>query len=280
MKIPLPKAVNALSLTARSPEFNRQPRRVDGYLRSGLVVALLFVVTIPLYAASPRSSAAKGVKHYGQEEYDKALTEFMAGLEKAPNSPELKYDLGSALYRLQQFPQAAEAFNNAAAKKDPKLASDAWFNLGNSLYSAQKFDDAVKAYKNSLILNHDDKDAKHNLELALRAKKMQQQQQQQDNQNQDKKEQQKQDQQQEQKQQQKQQDDKKKEEEQQQKQAAQDSSQAKQDSTEQQMEPQNGPMSKEEALQLLQAMEQDEQDAQKQKLIRQFGEPKRTSKDW
>ncbi len=245
------------------------------------LISLFFLLSLalPAFADSPRAAASRGVKLYGKEEYDKAMTEFMAGLEKTPDRPELRYDLGTALYRLQQFPQAAEAFNQAASKKNPKVASDAWFNLGNSLYNAQKFDDAVKAYKNSLILNHQDKDAKHNLELALKAKQMQQQQQKQQ-QGQDstgQKQQQKQ-------QQQQKQDDKQKQQQQQkqqQAQAAQDSSGTPpKDSTGAQQMAQKGPMSREEAMQLLQAMEQDEQDAQKQKLIRQFGEPKRVGKDW
>lgn len=240
-----------------------------------LALALAFVN--PAFADSPRSAASRGIKNYNQEEYDKAMTEFMFGLEKAPDKPELNYDLGTALYRLQQYPQAADAFNKAAAKKNPKVASNAWFNLGNSLFQAQKYDDAVKAYKNSLILNHDDQEAKHNLEVALRMKQVQQQQQQQ--QNQQDKNQQKQ-QQQQQKGEQNKQDQEQKQNEQKQQQAAQDSSATPPDSSQQPQMAQNGPMSREEALQLLQAMEGDEQDAQKQKLIRQFGQPKRVSKDW
>jgi tetratricopeptide (TPR) repeat protein len=222
---------------------------------------------------SPRKSAAKGIKHYDKEEYDKAMTEFMAGLEKAPDRPELKYDLGTALYRMQQFPQAADAFNKAA-QKNPKIAADAWFNLGNSMYEGQKFDDAVKAYKNALKLNHEDKDAKHNLEMALRAKKMQQQQQQsqsgQDSSGQKK-------QQQQQKQQDGQQQQRQQQQQQQQQMAQADSSKDEQNKP--QPSDQNK-MSKEEAMQLLQALESDEQDAQKEKLIRQFGEPKKVRKDW
>jgi len=199
----------------------------------------------------------------------------MAGLEKAPDRPELRYDLGAALYRLQQFPQAAEAFHRAAQRKDSKIASDAWFNLGNSLFNEQKYDDAVKSYKNALILNHEDQEAKHNLELALRMKQIQQQQQQQEGDGENKQQQQQNQQQQQQKQQQKD-----KEQDQQQAQAQADSSRTPPDTTSQALEESEGPMSREEAMQLLQALEGDEQEAQKQKLVRQFGEPKRVSKDW
>ena len=234
----------------------------------------LGLTSTPSFAQSPRKSASKGITHYEKEEYDKALTEFLAGLEKAGDHPELRYDLGTALYRLQQFPEAAEAFDKAA-QKNPKLAADAWYNLGNSMYEGQKYDDAVKAYTNSLKLNHDDKDAKHNLELALRAKQMQMQQQPKESQSgQDStKQQQKENKQ----QQQKPKDDEKKQQEQQANEAQPDSSKA------DQPKPKPGDenkMSKEEAMQLLQALEGDEQDAQKEKLIRQFGEPKKVQKDW
>jgi len=243
-------------------------------LIGALILAMLFAVPSS-YAETPRKSASKGIKHYEKEEYDKALTEFLAGLEKAGDNPELKYDLGTALYRLQQFPEAADAFNKAA-QKNPKIAADAWYNLGNAMYEGQKYDDAVKAYKKALKLNHDDKDAKHNLELALRAKQMQMKQEPQQSQDgkdsTDSKQEQK-----KQQQQQNQQDQQQQQEQQQAQQAQADSSKNEQPKPK---EGEENKMSKEEAMQLLQALEGDEQDAQKEKLIRQFGEPKKVQKDW
>ncbi len=249
------------------------PYRVRRKAVALILLATLTGVSTPSLAESPRTSTAKGVKHYEKEEYDKALTEFLAGLEKAGDHPELRFDLGTALYRLQQFPEAAEAFNKAAQKNE-KIAADAWFNLGNSMFEGQKFDDAVKAYKNALKLNHTDQDAKHNLELALRARQMQMQQQpQQSQQGEDSTKQQ-----QPQKQQQQQQQKEDEKQRQQQAQAAEQDS-AKSDKPQPKQGEENK-MSKEEAMQLLQALEGDEQDAQKEKLIRQFGEPKKVQKDW
>ncbi len=250
------------------------PYRLRKLAAAIMIFLTLGMASSPTMAQSPRQSASKGIDHYEKEEYDKALTEFLAGIEKGGDNPELRYDLGTALYRLQQFPEAADAFNKAAAK-NPKLAADAWYNLGNAMFEGQKYDDAVKAYKNSLKLNSADKDAKHNLEMALRAKQMQMQQQPQQSQSgQDSTKQQ----QQQQKQQQQQQKDDQKDQQQQQAQTGQ------QDSTKaEQPKPKEGEenkMSKEEAMQLLQALESDEHDAQKEKLIRQFGEPKKVQKDW
>jgi len=270
-------AVNRRGLTADTSVF---PHRLRGGLREGVAV-FSFILTllsllqpIPAFGVSPRKSVADGVKHYNKEEFDQALTEFLAALEKSSERPEIRYDLGTALYKLQQYPQAAEALSKAAVAKNPRIAGDAWFNLGNAMFNAQKLDEAVGAYKQALKLNHKDEDAKHNLELALRMKQIQQQQPQPSQS--DSTQQQKQQQQQQQKQQQEQ-----KEQEQQQQQAQQaQTDSTRQDSSQSQPQIQRGPMSREEAEKLLQALEQDEQDAQKEKIRRMMGEPRRAEKDW
>ena len=56
-------------------------------------------------------------------------------------------------------------------------------NLGNALFNDKKYDDAVKAYTRALKSVPQDGDAKHNLELALRALEQKQQQQKQQQRN-------------------------------------------------------------------------------------------------
>ena len=56
------------------------------------------------------------------------------------------------------------------------LASAAWYNLGNALYRAQQLEQSLEAYKQALRLAPSDADAKHNLERVL--EQMQQRQQQ------------------------------------------------------------------------------------------------------
>jgi Ca-activated chloride channel family protein len=60
-----------------------------------------------------------------------------------------------------------------------ELAPHAAYNLGNARYRQQEFQDAVEAYERALREAPEDRDAKRNLELALRALEQQQQQQQQ-----------------------------------------------------------------------------------------------------
>ncbi len=237
---------------------------------------LLLLIPTLLWAGNPRAAARKGVELYQQGEYDKALAEFLAAKEDSPERMEIPYDIGAALYKLENYPNALGAFAKALSRDNPRIAADAWYNLGNALVKNGKLKEAVDAYKHALRIRHDDLDAKHNLETVLKMLEMQQQQQRQQSQQSDSTAQ-------AQQQPQTQQPDSTE----QQQQEAQmqnpqpsEASPAEQDSTDRAQSERQTEMTPEEALQLLQALENDEQEAQKEKLKRQFGRPKRVEKDW
>ena len=71
-----------------------------------------------------------------------------------------------------------DAYRQAVESGDPAVDAQAWYNLGNSLFKQQQLEPALEAYKEALRRNPSDTDAKHNLEVAL--EQLQQQQQQQD----------------------------------------------------------------------------------------------------
>jgi Ca-activated chloride channel family protein len=105
----------------------------------------------------------------------------------AAPSAEAVYNSGTAAYRAGQFPQAAQAFqqaiNQAPSSAAKRLADqeDAYYNLGNALYrtgqkteqtspqeTLQKWTEAVKAYETALQLRPDDADSKYNRDLVKR----------------------------------------------------------------------------------------------------------------
>jgi Ca-activated chloride channel homolog len=129
----------------------------------------------------------KGNAEYIEGKNDAALENYQKAQAVAPEAPQLHYDLGNVLYRQENWAGAAEAYQHALGAASPELASRAAFNLGNALYRDEKFDDAVKAYMRSLKAQPKDVDAKHNLEMALRALEAQKQQQKQNPKDQDKK---------------------------------------------------------------------------------------------
>ena len=135
----------------------------------------------------------KGNTLYLEGENDPALSEYQKAQAKIPEAPQLHYDIGNVLYRQENWSGAAEAYEHALGAAGPDLAARAAYNLGNALFHDEKYDDAVKAYTRALKGSPQDADAKHNLEMALRALEQKKQQQQQQQQQQKKPEQQKQD---------------------------------------------------------------------------------------
>jgi len=124
----------------------------------------------------------KGNSLYLEGENDPAISEYQKAQAKLPEAPQLHYDIGNVLYRQENWSGAAEAYEHALGAAGPDLSARAAYNLGNALFHDEKYDDAVKAYTRALKGSPQDADAKHNLEMALRAleqKKQQQQQQQQ-----------------------------------------------------------------------------------------------------
>ena len=205
------------------------------------VIFTLFLCSAGTANSGTRHQLVKqGNKLYADSSYGEAIAKFLEAKAKGP-SPIIDYNLGNAHYRSASFDRAAEIYFNSANEASTEIRAKAFHNLGNTLMNAGEFDKAVQAYINSLKINPVDMETKQNLEFALRAMQQQEQkQEQQDNQDKQDSQDQKQDQ-----QQQEQQKQDKKQEQQQQEQSQQE-------------------MSKEDAMKILQALENDEKEVLKE----------------
>ena len=102
---------------------------------------------------------------------DDALVHYDKAVKKLPAEAGTHFDRGAALYALSRFDEAGEEFLRATEARDPALKASAFYNLGNAFFKKEKFKEAVSAYTRSLGLKPDDKQAKWNLEIALRKQK-------------------------------------------------------------------------------------------------------------
>ena len=118
--------------------------------------------------------ARKGARLYASGDFAgaaKALDRALA----ADTTPVRAYNAGNAYYRIRRYEDAAVRYRLAAAGP-PTLRQPSVFNLGNSLVRAaeeapergQLLLDAIAAYEEALRLDPTDRDAKWNLELALK----------------------------------------------------------------------------------------------------------------
>jgi len=156
-----------------------------------------------------------GNRLYQAGQYEQAQTRYVearSGVEeKTENSARLHLNLGDALYQQKKYAEARKEFEQAAGGESLDLQAQAAYNIGNTYFkeALQSKDQnqgidllkqAVTNYRKTLELKPDDEDAKYNLEVVRRhldVKQKEQQQQPQASQNQkpgDKNQQQKQDQ--------------------------------------------------------------------------------------
>ena len=121
----------------------------------------------------------KGNQLYQQKKYAEAAQAYRQGISRMKPEPNptlsgLYNNLGSTLYRQQQYDKANEAFTRSAlAATDQASLARAAYNRGNAAYAAQKPEEALNAFRQALLANPNDAQARYNYELVKR--QMQQQ---------------------------------------------------------------------------------------------------------
>ncbi len=117
-----------------------------------------------------QTTVKKGNDHFQGKQYQSAIESYRKVQLKNPDSPEVLYDLGTALYKVDSFQEAAQDLETAGKTQDPKLKAQTLYNYGNAQYRLGNFEKAIESYKQALDINPDDKDAKYNLEFLQKKK--------------------------------------------------------------------------------------------------------------
>ena len=125
---------------------------------------------MPSLHASFSEKIRKGNEEYRKGNYEGALDFFKGAEVINPDSPVVKYNLGNAYYKLDDYETAAAQYQRGLVTKDDKIKSKLYYNLGNTRYRLGKVDEAIDYYKETLRLNPDDDDARHNLQYLIKLK--------------------------------------------------------------------------------------------------------------
>ena len=241
--------------------------------------------------------AEEGRRLYQQERFAEALDKFQQAQAEAPDDAKISLAIGETLFQLERYTEADEEFQRSVALGGSQdLRGEALYNRGTNRLAAGQLEEAVDELIGSLKADPGAPDALHNLEVALQRLQAQQQQQQQqqeqdqqeqdqqDQQNQDQQDQNQENQEQEQQEQQEQQDkqdqqDQQDQEEQEQNQDQQQQEQQQQQQEEQQAQPEES-MTKEQAMQILKALDRDEEELKRSVQKRLKGGRPRSGKKW
>ena len=143
-----------------------------------IIAATLCATLFAVGCRSASSEVAEANRRYEKAAYDRALASYERSLARVrpttPNAVRLRYNIGTTYYQLNQtgtataeLLQTAERTPLLRGKRHEPFRALVYYNLGNSFFREGDFGRAVDAYIEVLKLDPSDKDAKHNLELAL-----------------------------------------------------------------------------------------------------------------
>jgi Ca-activated chloride channel family protein len=227
----------------------------------------------------PRRATQKGRDEYARGSHPQALKAFEEAAAARPEDPAVRFNVADGLYKNGRYDEAGVLFKALGADAASPLAGPARYNLGNSLFQKQDYKGAVQAYRDALRALPGDADTRRNLELALRKLKEQEEQQKRDEQKKKDQDQQQQDQQKQDQKDQQQKDQKGDPKQDQQPKPGQDQRPQTPEEKANERFKQEAGMPKERAMQLLDALQQNEKAEQQKALAIQRAKRKK-GKDW
>jgi tetratricopeptide (TPR) repeat protein len=131
-------------------------------------LSVYLVVSGQIWRDKTSRRNAEGNEYYQQKNYSEALEKYVEAQDYKRPRPEISYNIANTLYQLKKYPEAQKEFEKSISKGNQSVDQRVYFNRGNGFYQMGQYQAAVEAYRKSLELDPKDRDAKHNLELALR----------------------------------------------------------------------------------------------------------------
>lgn len=163
-------------------------------------LCIFAVANLPCFAASQRAvvwppiakattSAKKNVKEanrlYKQGKLDEALQKYNDASVALPDSDIVNFNMGTALYKKEDYQKAIDSFTKALISDDKKIEADALYNLGNCKYKLGKLKEntdlsstvallreSLDYYKRAVELDQKNTDARFNHEFVERELKV------------------------------------------------------------------------------------------------------------
>ncbi|OGX06088.1 MAG: hypothetical protein A3G87_02565 [Omnitrophica bacterium RIFCSPLOWO2_12_FULL_50_11] len=141
------------------------------HLFHSFLLAILTELLLTGFFETTSGLTKKGNEHFVNKRYESALEIYRKAQVRDPERPEIRYNLGTSLYQLDQFQEAQSQLEQTLSKAQTKeLKGRAWYNYGNTQYRLGQYDAAIDAYRKTVDLNPKDEDAKYNLEFLQKKK--------------------------------------------------------------------------------------------------------------
>ncbi len=108
-----------------------------------------------------------GNKAYEKENYEAAELLYRKALEKNSGSFDASYNLANTEYKKKNYEAAEKRYSSIVdGTEDNAKKASTYHNIGNSFLNQKKYEESIAAYKKALKLHPNDMDTKSNLAYA------------------------------------------------------------------------------------------------------------------
>ena len=146
-------------------------------IKNKILLLIFILFGLGSLAQKENTLLRQGNREFDKKEYKEAEKDYRKALELNKESLKGQFNLGTAVYKNNNFEESAKIYSNLAGNKlDRDIKSKVYHNLGNSLLQSKEYEKSIDAYKNALMNDPKNKDTKYNLEYARMMLKKQQQQ--------------------------------------------------------------------------------------------------------
>jgi Ca-activated chloride channel family protein len=119
-------------------------------------------------SASIDGALSKSNRLAQSQKNEEALNVLLDAAVKHPGNDKINFNLGNSFYRLNNFDEAIQSYQQVIKIGQSPYLSESFYNLGNAYFRQGKLREALAAYEKTLQLAPNDEDAKFNLELVKR----------------------------------------------------------------------------------------------------------------
>ena len=157
-------------------------------------LVILLISIVPIFSLTAQKAVRKNIKQgnrsYNEQKYEQAATKFEEAIKINPNTPEANYNLANTLYRQKEWDKSIEQLQHylLIEKDNEQQVAASWHNIGNALLQKKELQKSMEAYKNALRINPEDDEARYNLAVVQKMINDEEEQEQEQEQNQEQKE--------------------------------------------------------------------------------------------
>lgn len=145
----------------------RRPRNVARIFWNAVLAGIWVLVMPTIVRSQVNIERYRADQAFESGDHAHAMQMYKDMLDENPNDPELNYNVGNALYNMNQPAEALSFYQRALANaKDDRLRANIEYNMSNALFKSGKVQESIEGYKQVLRSRPDDDDARFNLEFA------------------------------------------------------------------------------------------------------------------